>query len=122
LLLLLTIMIGLSSLMTFDSQSLNTTKLAGKAAGQVGMSSVTPAEIVVEKHNDQMVFTFRKIRMPLTGLVDSLQQNQVSAIILRGGNDTKLQWPEIVNLVSALSRAGVKEVSYDVQALKSQGG
>lgn len=122
LLLMLTIMIGLSSLMSFDSQNLNTTKVASKASGKTGMSTITPAEIIVEQGENQMVFSYSGTRMPLPALVDALQRAEVSAIILRGGRDTKLQWSEIVSLVSSLSKAGVKEVSYDVQTVKSQGG
>lgn len=123
LLLMLTIMIGLSSLMSFDSQSLNTTRMASKASGKTGMSTITPAEIIVEQIDNETVFSYSGARMPLPALVDALQRAQVSGIILRGGRDTKLHWSEIVSLVSSLSKAGVKEVSYDdVQTVKSQGG
>ncbi|MDO8721460.1 MAG: hypothetical protein Q7J31_04440 [Syntrophales bacterium] len=122
LLLMLTIMIGLNSLMYFDSQSLNTTKVASKTSGKTGMSSITPAEIIVVQMDNQTVFLYGGARMALPTLVDSLQRAQVSAIILRGGRDTKLQWSEIVGLVSSLSKAGVKEVSYDIQTVESPGG
>ena len=115
--LLVAVLMGLNSVMTFEKPEDKLPPVNLPQAGQkngIGQSSVKPVSITVQKTGagGRRSFYYNERQMTLPELVAALKKNKVRTVVLRADRDIHFPWQEFCDLTWQFTESGVKQVSY----------
>lgn len=119
-LLLVSVLMGLNSVMSFSEQSKETNLPSVKLplivkGSKVGSSTVTKVYVTVKTgENGKKVYFYNQKEVTIWQLIEYIKKATVTTLVLRGDRETIFEWEEFCQLSSKFMRAGVKQISYAI--------